>query len=146
MTDPRRTNLPVLFRHPVLTAQVGAAAVILTALLRLFGAGTVLARLEAHTAPRGRFTNPGTLEQIILALSSLQLFVIRNNCLKRSVLLYYFLARAGGEDLRLHIGVFQRSGRLWGHSWLTRAGSVFLDDPSFTGNFHIIYSIGPVAS
>lgn len=45
----------------------------------------------------------------------------RNTCLKRSLILYYFLNR-GGAAVKICLGVKKENGRLTGHSWLEGAG------------------------
>lgn len=79
-----------------------------------------------------------TIERI----ARLQLFVIRNNCLRKSLLLYYFLLRAGVDGVKIHIGISKKGSRLEGHCWLTRNGGVYLDSEQTTAHYKVIYSSG----
>ncbi len=62
----------------------------------------------------------------------------RNTCLKRSLLLYHFLGRAG-LDVEIDFGV-QRAGGLTGHSWLTRNGEVYLGSEAVISDYAVVYS------
>jgi len=75
-------------------------------------------------------------------LSRFPLFVIRNNCLKRSLLLYYTLLISGVRGVRIHIGVHKRDEKLDGHAWLTVGGDVFADTEEFVSKYRVIYSSG----
>jgi hypothetical protein len=69
-------------------------------------------------------------------------FVIRNNCLKKSLLFYYFFLQAGVRNVRIHIGISKEDARLDGHSWLTLDGAVFLDSEDFVSKYTVIYTSG----
>jgi hypothetical protein len=71
----------------------------------------------------------------------------RNRCLKRSLVLYHFLNRFG---LKIHLclGVARGSrsnrgagaGRLEGHAWLLRNGSIFLEENiEITKRYRVTY-------
>ena len=57
----------------------------------------------------------------------------KNVCLKRSLLLYYFLRR-NGDDIRIHFGIKRQGGKLTGHNWRTHQGKR-LADPGGHGDF-----------
>ena len=61
----------------------------------------------------------------VLLLKRNRLF-LKNTCLKRSLLLYYFL-RKNGIEVRIHFGVKKLKGYLAGHSWLTQNGNLIAD-------------------
>lgn len=69
-------------------------------------------------------------------------FLIRNNCLRRNLLLYGFLVRAGVKDLRIHIGISKTDAKLEGHCWLSVKGSVVEDTEENTSQYTVIYSSG----
>jgi len=66
----------------------------------------------------------------------------KSTCLKRSLLLYHFLGKAG-MDIEINLGVKKANG-LQGHSWLTSGGKVFLDSQDFIADFEVIYSSGGI--
>jgi hypothetical protein len=74
----------------------------------------------------------------VLLLKRNRLF-LRNTCLKRSLLLYYFL-RKNGIEVKIHFGVQKRAGYLAGHSWLTRNGNLLADEGRFGEAFTPIAS------
>lgn len=51
---------------------------------------------------------------------------LKKTCLKRSLLLYYFL-RKNGIEVQIHFGVKKCGSYLAGHSWLTLKGNLFMD-------------------
>lgn len=69
-------------------------------------------------------------------------FVIRNNCLKKSLLLYYFLLRSGVRNVSILIGVSKTDLKLDGHCWLTLNGGVFQDSEAYVQKYTVIYSSG----
>jgi hypothetical protein len=52
--------------------------------------------------------------------------VLKGACLKRSLLLYYFL-RQKGVPVVINIGVTKENGNLIGHSWLTLDGNLYCE-------------------
>jgi len=73
------------------------------------------------------------------SIASARFFVIRKNCLKKSLLLYYFLLRYGVKNVAIRIGVDKRDGRLDGHAWLTVEGKPLLDSEEFVSRYKVIY-------
>jgi hypothetical protein len=69
-------------------------------------------------------------------------FLIRNNCLKKSLVFYYFLLRAGVKDVQINMGISKVDAKLDGHCWLTHNGSVFMDTEEFVSTYKVIYSSG----
>jgi len=69
-------------------------------------------------------------------------FLVRNNCLKKSLLLYETMLRSGETGVALHVGVYKSGDKLDGHAWLTKDGSVFLDSEPFVNKFKVIYTSG----
>ena len=82
------------------------------------------------------------LISILMMISRWKFFVIRNNCLKKNLLIYYFLLRFGMKDLQIFIGVRKLDLNLDGHCWLTKRGHVFLEPEESVEKYNIIYSSG----
>lgn len=61
----------------------------------------------------------------------------KSSCLKRSLLLYHFLGKAGME-VELNFGIKKGNGLL-GHCWLTSGGKIYLDNEDHITNFEVIY-------
>lgn len=75
--------------------------------------------------------------------TSLRIPTFTNYCLRRSLILYKFLKEFGVETT-INVGVrLDERGRLRAHSWLTRDGAPYLDDPSVIGQFRTIYTFPP---
>lgn len=68
----------------------------------------------------------------------------RLNCLRRSVVLYYLLRRAGRPAV-LHLGVRRdASGALDAHAWLSRDGAPLLEPPTgHAASYRILASFPP---
>lgn len=62
----------------------------------------------------------------------------RSWCLRRSLLLYHFLGKAG-LPVEINFGI-QKVNGLEGHAWLTHGGEVYLDKEEFTSSYAVIYS------
>lgn len=78
----------------------------------------------------------------VVKVAQLRYFVIRSNCLKKSLLMYYFLLRFGVKNATIHIGVCKTNVKLEGHAWLTVDGNVFLDTEEFVEKYKVIYASG----
>jgi len=62
------------------------------------------------------------------------------NCLRRTLVLYHFLRRAG-LGVRVNLGVKYEPGkRLSGHGWLTVDGKTYLEQGEPERSFQLIYS------
>jgi hypothetical protein len=66
-------------------------------------------------------------------------FLVRGNCLPRSLVLYYFATRFG-FSVQFCCGVQRNGDALKGHAWLTRAGHPFLEDGNPENQFVITFS------
>jgi hypothetical protein len=64
---------------------------------------------------------------------------LKNICLIRSIILYYFL-RSEGLDIKINFGIKKEDGVLKGHGWLTLNGEVYLEDSYVSRDFNLIYS------
>lgn len=69
-------------------------------------------------------------------------FTGKRTCLKKSLLLYHFLRRAG-VNVEMNFGIRKAKG-LIGHSWLTYQANPYLDDEKSTRDFEIIYGSGEI--
>lgn len=71
----------------------------------------------------------------------------RRTCLRRSVVLYYLLRRAG-RDAVLHLGVRRdAAGVLDAHAWLSRDGTPLLEPPaSQADSYRILASFPPAGT
>jgi len=124
-----------------LLLRIAAWSSFLPPLLRWMELPTLLRLLE----PRIRRT-PAAPEEIDKIVNLTNTVLKRNilagtrTCLKRSLLLFHFLGKAGKETV-IHFGVNPQNG-FTGHSWLTSAGQVFLEDAEDVAEFGEVYSWG----
>jgi len=86
---------------------------------------------------------PEYLVKVIDRISRWQAFVIRNNCLKKSLLLYYIFYHSGDKDIELCIGINKKGAHLDGHSWLLKGGHPVLDEAEFIDIYTVIHSFTP---
>ena len=61
------------------------------------------------------------------------------SCLRRAIMLYYFLSREGAK-LEVCFGVAPSNGDLGGHCWLVRDGEPFLESGDPLATFTPVYS------
>lgn len=80
--------------------------------------------------------------EIVKKISSMRFFIIRDNCLKRSLLLYYLLNKTGCRNTVLYIGVMKENGVLKGHGWVEYNDRLLLDDAWFVRQYRVIHRIG----
>lgn len=142
MTMPRSCQARVMLNKVLLLGQVAAAAIVLCFLLRFIKFPRLM-QVVAGKKDCQPEAGESAMKDIIRAISLLsgcRLFVIRNNCLKKTLLLYFFLPRAGLRGLAVNISVHNAAGKLAGHSWLMLSNKIFLDDERHIRNFAVIYS------
>jgi hypothetical protein len=85
--------------------------------------------LRGLTPPAEPQTLPGeTMRQIVDALTALGAGRPLGICLRRSLLRYYFLRRAG-LPLVIHFGARRLGDDIAGHAWLTLAGQPYHERP-----------------
>jgi len=136
MTEPRLTRLRRQFRSAAevrLFVRMLALATVLPLLLRRLS----VPRLLQLLTPRARVGTPAGTERVerLVGYSNIILYrrfwVYRPNCLKRSLLLYYFLRQAGYE-VQLYLGVQPTAldGEKGGHAWLMYRGEPFQEPQS----------------
>lgn len=132
-----------LFNQLGLFLRVSIFAIFIAILLRFCKFPRVLEIMHfwLNILPKER-SDIQDLINIINLVSRFKLFVIRKNCLKKSLLRYFFLKKAGINGLEIAIGVNNSNGKLSGHSWLVLDNRPFLEDSDPTVEFHIIYSYG----
>lgn len=105
----------------------------------------LLARIEASAADKREAAGEAELDELIRIIDRVarsKLFVVRNNCLKKGLLFYYYLLRAGVHGVAIHIGVNKIDSRLDGHCWLTVDGRLFRDSTDKVSEYRVIYSSG----
>lgn len=125
------------------TCRVVAAAVVLQVLLPVMKLPRLVAAIESRRA--GTPPQAGAVQRtirLVTRVARFPYFLIRNNCLKKSLLLYYFLVRTGVTGVRIHIGVNKENGAVAGHSWLTLDGKLLNETEEFVARYAVIYSSG----
>lgn len=75
-------------------------------------------------------------------IARFKFFLIRNNCLKKNLLFYYFLIQSGVKNVRIHIGISKVETKLDGHCWLTLDDQIFLDSEESISKYTVIYTSG----
>lgn len=106
-----------------------AFAAVMPILMKCFSLEHILSMLtpcekeQTENAPRASIKRLVSLS--LLLLNRNRLF-LRNSCLKRSLLLYYFLGKHG-VNVQIHFGIKKLDDRLAGHSWLTQDGNLIAD-------------------
>jgi hypothetical protein len=78
--------------------------------------------------------------QVLYRIINWDYFIIRNNCLKRTMLYYYYLKRLGFTDIIFNIGVTVKDGKPEGHSWIIKDNELLMDEADKIKEFEIIYS------
>ena len=121
----------------LLLARATGLLLLLPLLLRCFSIPGLLRRLAP--APRPAADPPRDPAQLVGVLAGLLgSKLLRVNCLRRSLVLFYFLARYG-HPARIRFGVSMDGGDLAGHSWIELSGEPFAEsDPH--PSFRVIYS------
>lgn len=64
---------------------------------------------------------------------------LKNYCYVRSLILYYFLNKAG-LAVKINFGVKDSSRKIKGHGWLTLNNKIYLDDEKLCRDFKVVYS------
>jgi len=132
-----------LMLKPLLFVKVVSAAVLISAALPLIRFSRLLAFIRSR-----KNSFPASAEEIdrIIRMVGLvtrcRVFIIRDNCLKRSLLYYYFLLEYGYEDVDLVIGVNKTSEKITAHSWLLLDKKPFPDSAEDLAAYKIIFSTG----
>jgi hypothetical protein len=80
--------------------------------------------------------------QKINIIAQFKFFLIRNNCLKKNLLFYYFLLQSGVKNVTINIGISKEDVKLDGHCWLTLNGVLFMESEEFISKYKVIYSSG----
>lgn len=81
---------------------------------------------------------------IIDKIMHFKFFIIRNNCLRKSLIYYFWLLRFGVTGVEFKIGVSLKDNKLSAHAWLTKDGQVFLDSPESILVYNVTYTSGVV--
>lgn len=121
-------------------------------LLRFFSLPTALAILTPRSPRLMRVEKTDKLSQIGVKFTDYildrNIWVYRQNCLKRSIVLYR-LCRRAGLDVDIYLGIrrkdqstpeFDESSALDGHAWLVYQGRpVFERNPAAVENYTVTY-------
>ncbi|MCC2685184.1 MAG: hypothetical protein K0R75_2083 [Paenibacillaceae bacterium] len=129
-------------RLAAFTACYMALAIGLACLLPWVKLPRLLAAIEARRSTEAPVADVHTEIALLDRIARCKFFVIRNNCLKKSLLFYYYLLQTGVTGVAIHLGVDKRGGKLAGHCWLTLNGQVFQDTEQFVSNYKVIYTSG----
>jgi hypothetical protein len=90
------------------------------------------AALQALTPPAApQFLDPDTMRQIVDALTAFGAGRPLGICLRRSLLRYHFLRRAG-LPLVIHFGARRLGDDIGGHAWLTLDGQPYHENLNTT--------------
>lgn len=134
-----------LLRHPrnvKIFLEMFAFAAVMPLLMKLYSLERVLGIITPRAKGRRNHASHARTEILVqlgvLLLKRNRLF-LKNSCLKRSMLLYYFL-RKHGVEVCIHFGVKKLDGYLAGHSWLTQNGTLLADKERYGEAFTPIVS------
>jgi hypothetical protein len=98
------------------------------------------AALQALTPPaQPQFLDHDTIRQIVDALIAFGAGRPLGICLRRSLLRYYFLRRAG-LPLVIHFGARRLSDDIAGHAWLSLDGLPYYEKPEHTQSHTLMWS------
>ena len=101
------------------------------------GLPAALAELTPAPAPQPLDTD--TIRQIADALTAFGAGRPLGICLRRSLLRYYFLRRAG-LPVVVHFGARRLGERIGGHAWLTLNGQPYYEAPEHYLNYALMFS------
>lgn len=98
-------------------------------LLYRFNLPSVLEKIDnLKAASEGGEAELQKIALITLRVCKCRFFLIRNNCLKKSLMLYTMLSGAGIRGLEINIGITRDGKDLMGHGWLMMNGKPYLED------------------
>ena len=126
----------------LLVARAATVLLAIPALLRLVD----IERIVRELTPKTRSQAGKTLPEERIAylchrtMSFLRRVPCRQNCLRRSLLLYHCL-RVHGVPVVIHFGVKRREDTLEGHCWLTLDGSLYHERPEMVSQFAHMFSL-----
>jgi hypothetical protein len=90
---------------------------------------SILEKIDSNRATiSGTQSELQEIARITVRVCKWRLFLIRNNCLRRSLLLYTMLSGAGIKGLEINIGISKEGKGLMGHGWLMLNGKPFLEE------------------
>ncbi len=125
----------------LLLIKIIIAGVILTLLLKLIKFGKLAKLLESKRVKYKGKDKINELIELVDKVSRARFFLIRKNCYKKCLLLYYFLNKTDCENLVLAIGISKINGKLQGHSWVIFNNQLLLDDKEFIKNYKIMHTL-----
>jgi hypothetical protein len=137
-----------LLRHPknlIILLKMFTFAAVIPVLMKFYSLERILGIITPSNKERPKDVSHVSAKKIVrlgmFLLKRNRLF-LKNSCLKRSLLLYYFL-RKNGIEVNIHFGVKKRGGYLAGHSWLTKDGNLFADLERHSKAFTEVLSFPP---
>jgi len=130
-----------IFKQTIIYLHVIWLAILIDILLPVVSLPRIINYM--HKSRRLLPVDIGQLILVIDRVSDWRFFVVRQNCLKKSLLLYYFINRVGEKNIELCIGFDKIGSVINGHSWLLRNGYPVLDDPDFISQYIVIQSFTP---
>lgn len=94
---------------------------------------------ELTPAAASQALETDTIRQIVDALAAFGAGRPLGICLRKSLLRYYFLRRAG-LPVTIHFGARRLGERLGGHAWLTLDGQPYYETPEHYLNYVLMFS------
>ena len=140
MNDKTPNGFLVKITGIVIFTEVFLLASLLPILLRLFSLPSIMRYLTPAKTEDNEV--PWKIDLIVKAVNKILgagFFIYHPTCLKKSLILYHFLKKAG-MNVVIHFGVRKRDGALDGHSWITKKGKRIYDNLDTVDDFSITYS------
>ncbi|MCP3956977.1 MAG: lasso peptide biosynthesis B2 protein [bacterium] len=129
-----------------LLLRITGILLILPPLLRWFSLPRVMKLLDPGLgAASGRGSSPSRMIQLTQRLLDQNIGVFRDTCLKRSLVLFRLLRRAGHPAV-IRFGVAKDGEDVTGHSWLEQSGELIAEKSDPYESFAVIYSYPSTAA
>lgn len=140
VNDKTRNGSLVKITGIVIFAEVFLLASALPVLLRFFSLPSVM----KYLTPEKSEENPlqwkiNLIVNAVNKILGIGFFIFHPTCLKKSLILYHFLRKAG-MNVVIHFGVKKNGCALDGHSWITKNGERLYDNLETVDDFSITYS------
>ena len=127
-------------KRPLLFVAVVTFSSIVPILMNFIGPKRLLGMLSSYS---GKRTDDDRVAKIIIYTDFMMglkpWHYMKNICLVRSTILYYFLRREG-VAVKINFGVRKKGEVLEGHGWLTLDNRPYLEDGAASQDFEQIYS------
>lgn len=123
------------------TFEVLFYAVIISILIPFMKLPTLIAFIESKKRNNSCYNlSCNNSLSILDSISRFKFFVIHNNCLKKSLLIYCILLKSGIKEIAINIGIKRESGNLVGHSWIELNGSILFESQESVMQYTVIYT------